>query len=138
MSPQALALLGCLLLPVALADLGHCDTATTLSKYPDPSTDLCKCRGNWAGPECDVCTTNSACSLMAVNGSAMVCDRSLAVYNRVDGFCRVSTKDVSNLLNGNGYITADLISDGTVRGEGPSRTGGRRGGAFGPFSRVDH
>jgi hypothetical protein len=74
-APRLLVLLGLARLCTTWALLGQCRRPYTLSSYADAKTHACHCSGGWNGPDCSVCSLDSACMRVKGNGT---CDKVMA------------------------------------------------------------
>jgi hypothetical protein len=109
-------------------DLGTCAVEGSNPLTPDPVTNACACRTGWTGPECSVCTASSACQAASdrdnegnsnnvLGTTRMSCERSLEVIEKTHGVCRVTTQAVSNFLQGQAFVTAQITAAGAMHFE---------------------
>jgi hypothetical protein len=106
----------------AQPDLGTCHVEGSSPVTPSNVTNACQCIDGWTGPECAVCTKASACQALQnytgpVPTGRLTCDTSAEIIDKTHGVCRVATQAVSDFLQGDAFVTAQISAAGELHFE---------------------
>ena len=86
------------------------DIAFPLSPSSHPAV---RAPAGWFGPTCEVCTTDTACGILLKDPDGICRNTTFTAIREANGWCEISSEDVSNLIHGTGFVQIYYAANGT-------------------------